>query len=202
MKVLLIIAGMLALCSGVMAQERAAGSALDTQMTWSALSAQAKAASDKADAVNSRVDQVVTCGKKGMVYAPGVAGRDVEGCVEAGKAGDISTNISSIVNALNTNTTNVNTLTSTVNNVVNCNKAGGTYNGTACVTNTAPSCKLDVVVSRGKSYQGGGVAMGGSGSCPAGYTRLSSQTRQVGGSCSSCGSATATDVTCGKVICQ
>jgi hypothetical protein len=62
------------------AQERTAGGALDTQMTWTALSNVAKAASDKADMVSSRVDQVVVCGRKGMVYAPGLSGADGQGC--------------------------------------------------------------------------------------------------------------------------
>ncbi|PZP40400.1 MAG: hypothetical protein DI585_01035 [Pseudomonas fluorescens] len=71
----------LALVGAPYAQERTAGGALDTQMTWSALSAKIDAVSLKSDAVNTRVDQVVLCGKKGMTYAPGTQGADAEGCM-------------------------------------------------------------------------------------------------------------------------
>ncbi len=65
------------------AQERAAGGAVDTQMTWSALSTQINGVSVKADAVNSRVDQAVVCGRLGKVYAPGATGADANGCLSA-----------------------------------------------------------------------------------------------------------------------
>ena len=71
----------LALVGAPYAQERTAGGTLDTQMTWSALSAKIDAVSLKSDAVNTRVDQVVVCGKKGMTYAPGTQGADAEGCM-------------------------------------------------------------------------------------------------------------------------
>lgn len=63
------------------AQERAASGVMETQMTWSALSNIAKGAGDKADAVNSRVNQIVVCGRKNMIYAPNAIGVDAEGCV-------------------------------------------------------------------------------------------------------------------------
>ncbi len=63
------------------AQERAAGSSVDVQMSWSALSTMVNAVDTKTTAVNSRVDQIVLCSKKGMVYAPGAAGIDADGCL-------------------------------------------------------------------------------------------------------------------------
>lgn len=78
-----ILALALCLASGAHAQERTAAGALDTQMTWSALSSAVKAASDKASAVNSRVDQIVLCAGSGMIYAPGQPGADGNGCIKA-----------------------------------------------------------------------------------------------------------------------
>lgn len=105
------------------AQERAAGGTLDTQVTWTALSDMAKAASDKAAAVNTRVDQIVVCGKNGRIYAPGGVGADASGCMEA-KAAD-GTTITNINNSVKTNTTNV-------TNILACNKQSKFYNGTVC----------------------------------------------------------------------
>lgn len=62
-------------------QERAAGSSVDVQMSWSALSTMVNAVDTKTTAVNSRVDQIVVCSRKGMVYAPGAAGIDADGCL-------------------------------------------------------------------------------------------------------------------------
>ncbi len=62
-------------------QERAAGSSVDVQMSWSALSTMVQAVDTKTTAVNSRVDQIVVCSKKGMVYAPATAGIDTDGCL-------------------------------------------------------------------------------------------------------------------------
>lgn len=66
------------------AQERAAGGAVETQMTWSALSAQIKTTGTKIDAANARIDQIILCGKQGKVYTPGVPGADANGCGPAG----------------------------------------------------------------------------------------------------------------------
>lgn len=69
------------------AQERAATGSMEAQVTWTALSNMVKSAEDKVTAVNTRVDQVVVCGRKGFVYAPGQAGADADGClVPAGQA--------------------------------------------------------------------------------------------------------------------
>lgn len=112
------------------AQERAAGGSLDTQVTWTALSDMAKAASDKATAVNTRVDQVVVCGKVGRVYAPGVAGADSNGCLDA-MAVDTTT-ITSINNSLKALTLNVAAINANVNNIIACNKQTKLYDGVKC----------------------------------------------------------------------
>ncbi|PZP39139.1 MAG: hypothetical protein DI585_05055 [Pseudomonas fluorescens] len=65
------------------AQERAASGSVDTQMTWTALKTAVGAVEGKADAVNARVDQIVVCGRKGMVYAPGDGAADAQGCKSA-----------------------------------------------------------------------------------------------------------------------
>lgn len=131
-----LLAGALALAiTSAHAQERTAGSALETQMTWSTLSAQAKAASDKADAVNSKMEQAIVCSKRGMLYAPGAG--DAQGCLEASKANATTTNISKLESLINTNNTNltntVNAQQSSINNIINCNRNGQVFNGSGCV---------------------------------------------------------------------
>ncbi len=84
MKILSYASFIVVMLSGsqlVQAQERAAAGSLENQMTWTSLSNMAKAAEAKADAVNSRVDAVVVCGKKGMVYAPDAPLADAAGCL-------------------------------------------------------------------------------------------------------------------------
>lgn len=136
------ILGLTLMCAGAAAQERAAGSALETQMTWTSLSAQIKAVDNKADAVDSKLQQAIICAKKGMLYAPGSG--DSQGCVLAGNsAGNV--NINDIVNTLNTLTNNYNTLSTkvtnldnSVTNVLNCNGKGtfSSADGKTCSTAT------------------------------------------------------------------
>lgn len=113
----------LAVSHGV-AQERTAGGPVDTQVTWTALSDMAKAASNKADAVNTRVDQIVVCGKIGRVYAPGTGGADANGCLDA-KALDGTT-----LTAINDGLKNTNI---SVANIIACNMQLKFYDGTKCV---------------------------------------------------------------------
>src|SRR5690606_8326257 len=54
----------------VVAQERTAGSAIDTQVTWTAVKNLVDAANTKSDAVNTRVDQTEKCAEKDQLYAP------------------------------------------------------------------------------------------------------------------------------------
>ncbi len=114
------------------AQERSATGATDVQMTWTSLSNLVKAADDKATAVNSRVDQVVVCGKKGKNYAPEAPGADAEGCLEA--SSNNGTNLTTMLNTLNA-------LNGNMANIISCGASGRTYNGTACVapTGTVPT---------------------------------------------------------------
>ncbi len=64
------------------AQERSAGSSLDTQMTWSTLANLVEAANANSKAANLRIDQSILCNKKFMAYAPGAPGADGDGCIE------------------------------------------------------------------------------------------------------------------------
>lgn len=98
------------------AQERAAGSTLETQMTWSALSSKIKTTQDYAEGVNSKLDQAIACGKLGKLYAPGANGADPKGCKEA--VIDLSTN-PTIVNL----TKNISTITTNVEKTTNYNTA-------------------------------------------------------------------------------
>lgn len=126
------------------AQERAAGGAMETQMTWSALSSQISGVNTKLEGTNSRIDQIVVCGKLGKIYAPGAVGATPQGCVEASSTG--GTDLTTIVNTLTTLSNNFTTLNNTVttNNtkIVNCGKTGAAYNGTTCVLPTAQSCRI------------------------------------------------------------
>ncbi len=79
----LLVGAMVMVGAAVVAQERTAAGALQTQMTWSALSSQLQATRIYAEGVNSRVDQAVICAKKGMLYAPGDPTADTQGCLQA-----------------------------------------------------------------------------------------------------------------------
>ncbi|RYG60188.1 MAG: hypothetical protein EON60_08015 [Alphaproteobacteria bacterium] len=64
--------------AGAQAQERAAGGNVEAQMTWTSLSSLVTGANEKSAAVNKRVDQIVTCNKKQMIFVDTAAG---DGCV-------------------------------------------------------------------------------------------------------------------------
>ena len=66
------------------AQERSAAGSVDLQMTWTALNSLVQSSVAKSDMVNARVDQVVICNRKAMLYAPG-SGADADGCIENSK---------------------------------------------------------------------------------------------------------------------
>lgn len=143
-----LMGGLCLLATGAQAQERTAIGGTDTQMTWSALSTLINGVDTKTDAVNSRVDQVVVCAKKGMVYAPGAPGTDAQGCGEAAQSGNTSNTFTSLVNKLNTTNTNLTNLTNTsnatntkVSNILSCNAQGKVYNGSSCISGIA-NCKL------------------------------------------------------------
>lgn len=127
------------------AQERTAGSSLDTQMTWTALAAQAKAAKDAADAVNSRVNQIAICGSQGKVYAPGAPGANAQGC----KAADVD--LSAINTAITNLTNNFNTVNNTTNNFVACSNKGMMY------APTTPGRDANGCVGSGGDFKVGSV---------------------------------------------
>jgi hypothetical protein len=62
------------------AQERTAAGSISTQMTWSALATKVTSADEKADALNARLDKVTGCNSQGMLYVPGHADADANGC--------------------------------------------------------------------------------------------------------------------------
>lgn len=64
------------------AQERAAGGTTETQMTWTALKSQVETARTESAAAHTRIDKIVICNKKNMLYVPGVTGADTDGCIE------------------------------------------------------------------------------------------------------------------------
>ncbi|MCZ7935726.1 hypothetical protein O9X90_25700 [Agrobacterium leguminum] len=99
------------------AQERTAAGATETQMNWSTLNTKVTSANTKADAVNTRVDQVVVCGRKGMVYAPGQAGADAQGCIVS----KLDSTYVNMLNDINSNITNINS----------CAANGSVYNRSA-----------------------------------------------------------------------
>lgn len=67
--------------SSLIAQERAAAGALDTQVSWTALKNLIDQANASSSSAHARIDQVVVCGKAGMLYAPETPGANAQGCV-------------------------------------------------------------------------------------------------------------------------
>jgi hypothetical protein len=107
------------------AQERTASGAIETQMSWTALSAKTDAAKLAAEAVNIRVNQVAICGRKGLLYGPGDPTRDGDGCVKPF-----------------VDDTAMNQLNAKINNVISCASQGRVFNGNNCVTTVANTPRL------------------------------------------------------------
>ncbi|NRQ16637.1 hypothetical protein [Ensifer sesbaniae] len=125
------------IASAAPAQERTAGSTLDTQMTWSALSSKISTVDSKAQGISTRVDQIAICGNKGKVCAPAASGKDAHGCIEASVAA--------------------------VNHMLACNRQGKLWKGSICVATTtdlsAINAKLAAIAACGaqkKSWNGSG----------------------------------------------
>lgn len=114
---LLLILSLLALLPNVHAQERTAAGTMETQMSWSALNTKIATANTKADAVNTRIEQVIVCSRKGLLYAPGQSEADGQGCVKPFVD-------DSAMNQLNTR----------MNSVLACAGQGRMFNGSSCVT--------------------------------------------------------------------
>lgn len=159
---ILAVALLVPVSSGI-AQERTAGGALDTQMTWSGLSAQIGTVKTQIDAVNTRVDQAVVCGRKGMVYAPDTNDADSQGCVMPATA-------SSVINQLTNLQNSVGGVQNSVNISNSCGSQGKVSNGGGCVNpaSSAPSisCRVETAGATGQR-SGGEMNYNG---CPDGYT--------------------------------
>lgn len=164
--------------NSVHAQERAAGGTVETQMTWSALSSLVNAASAKADAVNSRVDQAVVCGKKGMVYAPGAAGVDGAGCISAQYVNSIVScgNQGKIYNA----TSNACVVPGELTSIINCGNQKKVYSSTT---------KTCVEVEGGTRWYASGSGPGSSGGVGGGSSRSGIERALKNAGISECGSA-------------
>lgn len=62
------------------AQERTASGNLQNEASWASLKSLVEAASYKAQGASALATAIKDCGVKGMVYAPGTAGIDAQGC--------------------------------------------------------------------------------------------------------------------------
>jgi hypothetical protein len=116
----------------VQAQERTAGSNLDTQMTWSALSGQITTATQRADSAHIRIDQVAVCGAKGMVYSPG-GGGDSQGCRDPKDTTNltgINNSITNLGNTIGDTNSAIHTLTTKVTNIQTCSNSSQYYSST------------------------------------------------------------------------
>lgn len=162
----LVMLGLSACCGLAQAQERTAGSALDTQMTWSALSNQINSVSTAVNALDTKVMQTTICGKKGMLYSPGAPGADAQGCLEASKAGDTTTNITKLADTIKQTNTSLSSTSSLVTNILNCNKSGLVFNGASCITPASNAPKANCSI---QTTMGSGDRDGVSTSCPGGY---------------------------------
>lgn len=78
--------GLLSPQSPAFALEQAVGGDFQTEVTWSALSTMIKSTKSYAQMVNARVDQILLCNAKGMLYTPGAEGVDRDGCSGGGHA--------------------------------------------------------------------------------------------------------------------
>ncbi len=76
----LLLATLCLLIPAAHAQERTAAGPLESQMTWSTLKTLVDDANTKSTAAHTRIDQLEKCNKKGLLYAPGTADVDADGC--------------------------------------------------------------------------------------------------------------------------
>ncbi|RYG61343.1 MAG: hypothetical protein EON60_03895 [Alphaproteobacteria bacterium] len=66
---------------GTHAQERVAIGSGETQMTWTALKTAVETARSESSGAHKRIDQIVVCNTKQMIYSPDTIGKDNDGCV-------------------------------------------------------------------------------------------------------------------------
>ena len=83
------IYGLVMMSGSAMAQERTAGGATETQLTWTMLASQISAANTKANDLENQIKQITECGKRGLVFSDG------QGCVPASSFSD--TRVASII---------------------------------------------------------------------------------------------------------
>ena len=123
--------------NGVDAQERTASGAAKTDATMAAATQSLQGDKLKSDLINTKIEQAVLCSRKNMIYAPGSAEADSQGCVYA---------------KLDPATTN------TLNNITLCALKGAVYSKTSnsCIYPGKPRWFLE-------STAGGPV--GGTGAC-------------------------------------
>ena len=115
------------------AQERTAAGSAETQMSWSALSNQISGLNTRTNALTTRIDQSVICGRKGKTYAPAQAGADADGCLEPMTNTYTNTTLNSLTGNVNNLISSNNINTSRVNNIIACNAQGRMYNGSSCI---------------------------------------------------------------------
>lgn len=129
----------LLLAGAVQAQERTASDALKTEGMMSSATQSLQTDKTKTDLLNTKLDQAVVCSRKNMVYAPGAADGDSQGCVYA---------------KLDPATTN------TLNNITLCALKGAVYSQTSnsCVYPGKPRWFLE---STAGGPVGGTAACGG-----------------------------------------
>jgi len=133
---------------------------------WSTLAAQAKTATDRAEAVNNRINALVVCGATGKIYAPGTTGADAQGCMEStSNSGMTMTSLANSLSTLNSNmnsiSNNFNITSGSISAILDCNRKGQIFNGTTCApaSTKATGCKLATTRTTGKTT-----------ACPASYT--------------------------------
>lgn len=154
-----------AMAAGV---ERSAGSGMDTQMTWSALSTQIDAANVRITGLDAKLSQSILCGKLNKLYSPGAPGADANGCKDLVLTGNPDyINLVNSLNATNTNVTNLKNSVNTTNtyntNEQKCTAQGMVYapgqsgaDGNGCKGAVAgKSCSMNV----GAACGGGGCVV-------------------------------------------
>lgn len=71
------------------AQETTASGNLQTEASWSALKSLIDAANNQSKMAMVLAEAIKSCGSKGMVYGPGVAGADANGCLPQASGADV-----------------------------------------------------------------------------------------------------------------
>lgn len=86
---LLVGALLAAPLSHAVAQEITASGNLQTETSWLALKNLVDAANNQSKMAMALAEAIKSCGSKGMVYGPGVAGADATGCLPQASGADV-----------------------------------------------------------------------------------------------------------------